>query len=105
MGIDPEKKFVAQWWFWIVLLIVLTVPIMFGLRAAGIIGKTALERKVFEHSYQRSEAKKSAISTYEAQLAEIEAKLLNPQLSESSKANLKAQMASIRIMLNAERNK
>jgi hypothetical protein len=57
---DKDKKLVASWWFWCVLLIVVTIPIFWILSAVGIIGKTVVEREVFERSFQYSEAREES---------------------------------------------
>lgn len=105
MGLDPEKKFVAKWWFWIVLLMVLTVPISFGMKALGLWGHTVVERKVFENSYQYDQARRTAVATYEAQLVEISAKLRNPDLDPMVRSDLEALAASLRVRVVAEMNR
>lgn len=97
---EAEKKYFAGWWLWILLLIVVSFPVLFGMRSCGLIGGTILERKVFENSYQYTEARKTEMLTYQAQLAEIEGKLLNPDLDPSTRTNLEAQASAIRIQLN-----
>lgn len=85
----------------ILALIVVASVVFFGLRMAGVFG----ERVVFENSFQYSEARKSEIATYEAQMAEIERKLTNTNLDESTRRNLEAQMSALRIRLQAARSK
>jgi hypothetical protein len=100
---EQEKKYFAGWWFWVLLLIIVSAIIFAGLNYAGIIGRTVVERKVFEQSYQRSEALKSQIATYEAQIVEIQLQLSRGDLDSSTQANLNAQLSSIRVMLNSAR--
>jgi hypothetical protein len=76
----------------------------FGLRSLGIIGKTAVEREVFERSYQRSESLKARIATDQAVLAEIEGKLLNPNLDASTRFNLEAQASAARVRIRTAEN-
>jgi hypothetical protein len=102
---DQDKKEVGKWWMWGVLLVVLTSIIFTVLGYFGVFGKTFVERKVFEQSYQRSEALKTQVVTYEAQLAELETQLNNPNLDEGDRANIEAQMAAIRIQLKTARSK
>ena len=88
------------------LIVVIVLSIVgFGLRSMGVFGKTVVERKVFEQSYQRSEALKSQIATDEATLAEIERKLLNTNLDENTRHNLEAQASAARIRINTTKAK
>ena len=77
----------------------------FTLNSLGLLGRTVVEREVFEHSYQRSEALKSQIATDEATLAEIERKLGNPDLDANTRTNLEAQAAAARIRIQTARSK
>ena len=100
----------SQWIFWkflplFLIVVVVLSAVGFGLRSLGLIGKTAVEREVFEQSYQRSEALKSQIATDEAVLAEIERKLSNPGLDANTRHNLEAQMAAARIRIATTRSK
>lgn len=85
--------------------LVITVVTLFALWFGGVIGTTYAERKVFEHSYQRSESIKSQIATDEAALAEINAKLKNPNLDEDTKFNLKAQATAARMRIDAAKRR
>lgn len=97
-----EKLEATGWWIWAVAMLVILVVVVGGLNAAGIIGKTWVERKVFEQSYQRSEGLKERIATFEAQLAEINARLAaNP--NQSTTQSLMAQKAAITVQLNSAR--
>lgn len=71
----------------------------------GLIGGTVVERKVFENSFQHSEALNSQIATDEAVVAEIERKLINPNLDADTKHNLEAQAAAARIRISTARGK
>lgn len=75
----------------------------FGLHSLGLWGGTAVERKVFEQSYQRSEAMKARIATDEAALAEIEGQLRIPGLDPQTRARLQAQASAARSRINAAR--
>lgn len=77
----------------------------FTLNSLGLFGRTVVERKVFEQSYQRSEALKSQIANDEAVLAEITRKLGNSGLDANTRANLEAQAAAARIRINTARSK
>ena len=101
---EQEKKYVGGWWIWIIVLLVFTSIIFTGLRYAGMIGGTIVERKVFEQSYQRSESVKTEVATFEATLAEIEHKL-SGSIPEQTRTELEAQASSIRIMLRVARGK
>lgn len=102
---EEEKKYFGGWWIWVTVLMIVFSALSFILNATGIIGRTIVEREVFEQSYQYSEARKSAIATFTAQLAEIEARLADSSLDSPTRSSLNAQAASIRIQLNAERSK
>ena len=100
----------ARWTVWkfsmlFVGTLLFIAVVFFGLRAMGLIGETMLERKVFEESFQYSEARKSAIAAQEATMVEIERKLMNPNLDDSTRYNLEAQLSAIRIRISTERNK
>jgi hypothetical protein len=102
---EDEKKYFAGWWFWVLLIVIATGAILTGLNYAGLIGKTAVERVVFENSYQYSEARKTEIATYEAQLAEISSRLSGRELDSNVRANLEAQRSALNIQLNVARSK
>jgi len=102
---DADKKLLGTWWVWVVFLLIATGIVLFGLNALGLIGQTIVERKVFENSYQYSEARKTAVAMYEAQLAEIQQKLINQSLDQNTRNNLEAQASAIRIRLATERSK
>ncbi len=85
--------------------VVILAALGFGLRSLGYWGGTVVERKVFEQSYQRSEALKAQIAHEEAVLAEIERKLSNPGLDENTRFNLNAQASASRIRSSTARSK
>lgn len=98
----------SYWTFWkvgplAVLVIGALAALGFVLNSAGIIGRTVVEREVFEKSYQRSESLKARIATDEAALAEIARKLNSPNLDPNTRANLEAQASAIRIRLDTAR--
>lgn len=97
-----EKKYFGGWWMWVVLLMVITSVIFFVLNSFGIIGTTIVERKVFENSYQKHEADKTALTIFDAQLAQLRAKLNNPSLDANTKAEIRAQIDSITILKAAK---
>ena len=66
-----------------------------------LVWNTYVERKVFENSYQRSEDLKSSLALYKASLAEIESRLSNPNLDESTRRELEAQVSSLKIRIKA----
>lgn len=100
----------ARWTFWrflplFILVVVALFVLFFGLRSLGVFGYTAVERKVFEQSYQRSEALSSALITFEAQLSEINQQLNNPELDENTRFNLNAQKSALNIRINSTKGK
>lgn len=100
----------ARWTFWRFFPLFLGVVFVLGgfgflLNSLGVFGQTVVERKVFENSYQRTEAIKAQIATDEAVLAEIERKLQNPKLDEDTRHNLEAQAAAARIRIDAAKRR
>ncbi len=98
----------ARWTFWRFLPLFLTIVVVltalgFGLNSLGVFGRTVVERKVFEQSYQRSEALKARIVTDEVVIAEIKRKLINPELDKNTRHNLEAQVSAARIRINTAR--
>lgn len=94
----------SSWTFWrflpIFIIVVVVLSLLgFGLNALGLFGKTVVERKVFENSYQRSSSIAAQIATDEAVLAEIERKLTNPSLDANTRINLEAQASAARIRI------
>ena len=96
---ESEKKYFAGWWVWVLLLCIITGVVLTLLSYFGLIGKTIVERKVFENSYQYSEARKTESLTFRAQLAQIETKLTDPALDQSTRTNLEAQAAALRVQI------
>ena len=98
----------GNWTFWqifplAVLAIVATSAVGFMLNSAGLFGRTVVEREVFEASYQRQSGLKAQIATDEANLAEIERKLANPNLDADTRYNLEAQASAARSRIDATR--
>jgi hypothetical protein len=100
---------IMRWTFWRILFLVAVAVVVLGgvgfaMHSCGVFGRTVVERKVFENSYQRTEALKSQIANDRAVLAEIEAQLTNPKLDENTRHNLEAQERAARIRIKtAER--
>lgn len=95
-----DMKDFSAWWMLIVLMIVISFPVFFALDSFGLIGRTIVEREVFERSYQRQEAQKTKQNTIAAQLAEIDALLSNPEIQPREKAELEAKARALRILAN-----
>ena len=102
---EKEKKYFAGWFFWILLIMIVAGIVLTSLNYVGLIGKTVVERKVFENSFQYSEARKSAVAGYQAQLVEIDRKLMSPTLNTQTRTTLEAQASGLRILLSTERSK
>ena len=90
---------------WVLIFMVAIGGLAFVMNAAGLIGGKAVEREVLENSYQYTEARKTEIMTMEAQLAEIDAQLADPNLPDSTKRNLKGQRSAIEVRLRVAREK
>lgn len=100
----------ARWTFWKFLPLFITGIVVlallgFALNSLGLLGRTVVERKVFENSYQRSEGLKTQIATDEATLAEIQRQLDNPNLNDNTRHNLEAQARAARIRIQTARSK
>jgi hypothetical protein len=102
---DNDKRFVFRWWMFIVFLSIATIIISGLLHFTGTYTFTIFERKVFENSYQYSEARKTEQMQYKAALEEINIKLRNPNLTKEDKINLNAQKSAIQIRLRVSNNR
>lgn len=100
-----EKWSITRWILTAMVSIVAISVFFFVLSSAGLIGEKVVERKVFKNSFQYSEARKTAIATYEAQLAEINFQLQSNDLSDRERNNLQSQAARLRVLLQTERSK
>jgi len=89
----------------VLMLIVLFSGLGFVTHSLGLWGGTIVERKVFEESYQRSEALKSQLAVDEAVVAEINRKLTNPNLDEDTRHSLEAQKSAANIRIATTRSK
>jgi len=88
------------------LLFIVTIGCVgWALHAMGVWGNTVLEREVFENSYQYQEGRKAEIATFEAELAEIDAQLARQDLEVSTRSNLEASRAALRVRLNAAKKR
>lgn len=94
---DNEKKKYGAWWVWVVFLAIATGIVLTGLSFAGVIGQTAVERVVFEQSYQYTAARRAEIATYEAQIDLLQAQ--RRTADEKTVAEIDAQLAAIGIRL------
>ena len=102
---NDERKDLGKWWVRIVALTIATFLVFGGLNYLGVIGRTVVERKVFEQSYQRSEGLRQQIATYQAQLAELKSQLNNQNFNDGDRANIRAQISSINIQLKSARSR
>ncbi len=101
---DQEKKEFGGWWMWVLLLLVISTVVFGALNYVGLIGKTVVERKVFENSFQYSEARKAEVATFEAQLAEINHRL-SGNINADARNMLESQASALRIHLSVARSK
>jgi len=104
-SIDEEKRFVFAWWMWCLTLIIISVISFAGLRYAGIIAQTKVERVVFTNSQQYTEARKTEQITYAAEIAKINSQLERKDLSEATKADLRAQKAGLEVLSTVSENR
>ena len=101
---DPEKRVFGAWWMFALALIVISTVVFSLLSYAGLIGRTAVEREVFEQSYQRSEGYRERIAILEAALIELRARQAQPNLPESTRAEIETQIVAISAQLRAARS-
>ena len=87
------------------LVVVFLALLGFALNSLGLFGRTVVERKVFENSFQYAEAKKSEKAAFKAELAEINRRLTNGDLDKSTRNNLEAHASALRIQLSTARNR
>jgi hypothetical protein len=102
--VDKEKVGVAKWIFWLFGIFALLSCIAFSINSCGLIAKTAVEREVFEHSYQKSAADSDAIKAYEAQITILRSKLNSPNTDQATKEEIEAQINAIKIMMATKQN-
>lgn len=88
---------------WLLFLLIVTGVIFYSLNSLGLIGRTIIERKVFENSYQKKASDKDALSTYDAQLSILERRLRS-SLTDSERTELQAQIDAIRILKASKGN-
>ena len=96
---DSEKKELGRWWFFILGLVIVSIIVFSVLGYFGKFTSTAVERKVFEQSYQKQAGDAQKLRIYQAQLAEINSKLLSAD-SETAK-ELEAQASMLRVQINS----
>lgn len=101
---DPEKKYFTCWWFWVLLLVIITTIILSVLSYFGMIGQTIVERKVFEQSYQKKEADKDALATYDAQISILRRRLRSQDITEDQRAEIQAQIDALNILKSTKGN-
>lgn len=99
--IDTEKRDFGKWWIWILVLFIVSIVALGLTRAGGLVFWTAVEREVFEQSYQRSAAQEARFNTLNAELIQAETLLRSNTLTETQEADARAQIAGIRAQLNA----
>jgi hypothetical protein len=102
--IDEEKRFFASWWIWLAFILTITAVGFTGLRYAGIIAQTKLERVVFTNSQQYVQGRNTEQLTYRAELAKINEQLKREDLSPSAISNLKSSRAALEVQLNVATN-
>jgi hypothetical protein len=97
---DKEKKEFSKWWILVLCLVVSSSVILTVLNYVGVIGRTVVEREVFENSYQYTSGQRARANMMNAQLTEIGIQLSNTELDQTTRKNLEAQAAAIRVQLN-----
>lgn len=101
---DEEKKIVGRWLVWIGVLLLFSMVIFGVASSIGLIGSTYVERKVFEQSYQKHEADRSAQTTYRAELQILRARLSNQDLTAGQRNEIQAQIDGITVLSSTKRD-
>lgn len=96
-----EKVEFSKWWLLVVVLMLLTAGIFTAAQMGLLPFWKKVEREVLVNSHQYKEGMNQRAATLSANIAEIEAQLLNPTLDEGTKANLNAQLAALRVQFRA----
>ncbi len=98
--VDRDKREFGGWWLWVTLLIAVSVGVFVFTGAAGKLFVTAVEREVFEQSYQRSAAEEARYNTLTAELAGVQARLSSGEsLTDVQRDDLSAQAAALQIQI------
>jgi 5-bromo-4-chloroindolyl phosphate hydrolysis protein len=92
---EKDKKEFGSWWLFITGLVIVSSILFTILHYVGFVGSTVIERKVFEQSYQKQAGDSSRQRHYQAQLADINSRLV----SSPNDADLLAQRAMLRIQI------
>lgn len=95
-----EKREFAGWWFFFLTLVVLTIPVLWGLNSAGMLLGKKVERAVLVNSHQYIEGMAQRAATLKANIVEAEAQLSIAQDAET-RSNINAQLAALRVQLGA----
>lgn len=102
-----ELREASAWGAWYIAFVALFVIVI------GVIGFTggiwgrvidnAVDREIFEHSYQREASLDAKVATFTAQLAQIDVQLSNPDLSDEARVELQAQRAALQVQIETAR--
>lgn len=95
---QQEKKELGGWWVWVTILFVGSIIVFSLLSSLGFIGKTVVERVVFEQSFQYKEGMDQRARILEANIAELDAMI---GLGQGNAAQLQAQKRVLTIQLKA----
>lgn len=95
-----EKREFAGWWFFVLALLVLSVPVLWGLNSAGLFLGKKVERAVLVNSHQYIEGMAQRGALLQSNIAEAEAVLAGTSDSEVRK-NIQSQLSALRAQLNA----
>ena len=94
---NEEMSMFKKWWYMILFLVVISA-ITFGvLGYFNKITSTIVERNVFEQSYQKKAGDSQRMSTYRAQLAQV-----NRRLSTENDSEIVKQLMNQKAMLEAQ---
>ena len=92
-----ERSEVWKWFWLFVAFALIATFIGFVVRPFGMFA----ERKAFEQSYQKVAGDRHQIAVWQGQIAAAQAQLGNPDISEGERADIRAQIATLQVQLQA----
>jgi len=94
------KKEITGWWFFYLVLAIITIGALSILGYMGKFTGVVVERKVFEQSYQKQAGDSKRIAAYRAQLATINS-LLPGEKDPAIRRDLAAQKSMLEVQIRS----